>query len=772
MKNKIKNPTKISFKNAKNDIFSGIIVALVSIPISMGYAQVAGLPAVYGLYGSIFPVLIYAFFASSPQFVIGVDAMPAVMIGSAIVSYGIQPYSEEALMVIPTVTFLVACWLFFFAIIQAGRVLKYISNPVLGGFISGVGATIILMQLPKLWGGSAGTGQIIDLIPHIISTFQDFNWFSCLLGFGTVAIILVAKHFIPKFPMSVVMLVLGFLIAYFFKIDRFGVKLLSAVDGTMPKLMYPHFSMLSGHVMDYVILSLTIALVVMAQTLLSANSYATRYDYKINNTRELAAYGLMNLAGSAVGCLPINGSVSRTGIADQFGCKSQLMNIVAGISMILILLFATKLFVYLPVPVLTGIVLCALIGILDIKQAKRLLKCNKGEFLIFMCAFIGVLFLGTIYGVLIGVLLSFFSVVQKAVVPPRIFLGKLPNSEGFYDLNRFKNAKPIQNTVIYRFGGNLFFANVGTFVNDIEGALKPETKYVIVDGSAIGNIDITASDKLLDLSKKLEKRGIQFYLTEHQGEINDLLREYGSQDIIENGKVRRTIALALKDCGFDSPYPLEGNEIPQKEMDIQPSDNLAELEWAFGDEAEERMEQMVNQMVHSLGKVVNDSSVEQIGKINLETMEKDIKWKNLGLFDEEELLQKLIAHLEEDKDNPIPKEKLIALERLIEKRKLAIEQKVSLLNPKAIELLHKRMNLIEKNLQKHQISQEEIKHFFNLKNAFIKDKIQEEKAEIKEEEKKHGFSLKNPFAKKHQSSEKIENIQETDETKEDSKNNQ
>ena len=182
----------ISFKTAKNDIIAGIIVALVSIPISMGYAQIAGLPAAYGLYGSLIPVLIYAFTTTSPQFVFGVDATPAVLVGGTLSALGITSGSEEAMKLVPVITFVVAIWLLIFSLIKAGRIVNYISTPVMGGFISGIGITIILMQVPKLFGGSAGTGELIELGIHIWGQLQYFNVLSAVLGFGTVVIILVA----------------------------------------------------------------------------------------------------------------------------------------------------------------------------------------------------------------------------------------------------------------------------------------------------------------------------------------------------------------------------------------------------------------------------------------------------------------------------------------------------------------------------------------------------------------------------------------------------
>ena len=177
----------------KKDILSGIVVALVSIPISMGYAQIAGLPVVYGLYGSVFPILIYALITSSPQFVFGVDATPAALVGGALASLEIVSGSQEAIAIVPVITMTTACWLLLFFILKAGKLVNYISKPVMGGFISGIGCTIILMQVPKLFGGNAGTGELFILLYHIWQEFSAFNLLSVVLGAGTVVILQIAR---------------------------------------------------------------------------------------------------------------------------------------------------------------------------------------------------------------------------------------------------------------------------------------------------------------------------------------------------------------------------------------------------------------------------------------------------------------------------------------------------------------------------------------------------------------------------------------------------
>lgn len=430
---------KLQFRkdNLMKDIIAGIIIALVSVPISMGYAQVAGLPAVYGLYGSVLPVLLYCFLTTSPQAIIGVDATPAALVGGALAGFGVVSESGDAIqLLVPVITFVTACWLLVFYFLKAGKLVNYISKSVMGGFISGIGCTIILMQLPKLFGGNAGAGELVVLIINICEQSKSFHMLSAVLGIGTVLLILVSKKLFPKFPMSVVLMLIGACLGVFFDIETYGVKLLPQVEAGLPKIYIPKVSLLFEHGEDIVMLSFTIALVIVAQTLLTANNYGMKYNYKVNNNREILAYSISNLAGAFMGCCPINGSVSRTGMGDQFGGKSQVMSLTAGIAMIFILLFGTEILSYLPVPVLTGIVVAALIGIIEFDVAKNTWKSDKREFTIFIAAFLGVLLLGTIYGVIIGVMLSFVAVIIRAIVPPKAYLGVIPGHEDFYTIKR------------------------------------------------------------------------------------------------------------------------------------------------------------------------------------------------------------------------------------------------------------------------------------------------------------------------------------------------
>lgn len=345
-------------KNLSKDIVAGLIIMAVSIPISMGYAQIAGLPAVYGLYGSVFPILLFSLFSTSPQFVFGVDAAPAALVGSALLGLGIEAGSQEAMQVVPAITFFVALWLLAFSLLRAGKLVNYISAPVMGGFITGICTTIILMQLPKLFGGSAGMGELPELLLHLWEALPDVNLASLGIGVAALIILLVAKKVMPKFPMAVVLMAAG---AFLFKntqMQQWGIATLSAVEPGLPRWSVPHLSTIPF--VDVMTISLSVAVVIMAETLLAENSFAQKNGYRIDDNREILAFSMGNFVAAFTGCCPMNGSVSRTAMGEQYQAKTQLSGLIAGVSMMVLLVCGTGFIGYLPVPILTAIVISAL----------------------------------------------------------------------------------------------------------------------------------------------------------------------------------------------------------------------------------------------------------------------------------------------------------------------------------------------------------------------------------------------------------------------------
>ena len=664
---------------------AGLIIMAVSIPISMGYAQIAGLPAVYGLYGSVFPILIFALFSTSPQFIFGVDAAPAALIGSALLSLGVESGSAEAMHVVPVLTFFVALWLLAFYVMKAGKLVNYISAPVMGGFITGICTTIILMQIPKLMGGTAGVGELPELIEHIAGTVSTINVPSVVLGLAALVILLIAKRLVPKFPMAVLLMAAGAVMTKFFPVEQWGVKTLDAVETGMPRWSVPSFTAVS--LKEAVTISLSVAVVIMAETLLAENNFANKNGYRLDDNQEILAFSMGNFLAAFTGCCPINGSVSRTAMGEQYQAKTQLTGIVAGLSMIVLLFVGTGFIGYLPVPILTAIVISALLGATEFHLAARLWRVSRTEFFIFMGAFFGVLMLGTVNGVLIGVILSFSEMIIRTSKPARCFLGIQPGHSHFRDIKESSQIHPVEGVVIYRFSSNLFFANIQVMKADIEYAIKDDTKAVILDASGVGSVDITAADSLELLYQSLKAKGIRFYITEHIASVNEQFRKLGLGHLIEEGCVRRTIHIALKDMGICRPYPLEGgvsNE--EKSASRKRADNrVQEFVWAFGAESEEQMEKQIRLQIEQLKKT---GDVEELihGR-----------WAHMEALDEDEWLEHLEEHLKEIVHISGKDEQSLAIR--IEEHRREVHDRIAKEHPELAQRFKERRHILDQNLK-------------------------------------------------------------------------
>ena len=680
-------PTLRNYKkeNLGKDILAGLIIMAVSIPISMGYAQIAGLPAVYGLYGSVLPILFFAVFSTSPQFIFGVDAAPAALVGSALLSMGIESGSEEAMRAVPVLTLFVALWLFAFSYMKAGKLVNYISAPVMGGFITGICTTIILMQIPKLFGGSAGVGEFFELAVHIGESLEKLNLPSFLLGLFALFILLLSKKLIPKFPMAVLLMAAGACMTKFLPLKKWGVVTLSAVDPGLMPFALPDLSVIP--VREAVTISLSVAIVIMAETLLAENSFAQKNGYRINDNQEIFAFAMGNLIAALTGCCPINGSVSRTAMGEQYQARTQLTGIVAGISMLVLLLGGTGFIGYLPVPILTAIVISALLGATEFDLAIRLWKISRTECMIFVGAFIGVLFLGTINGVLIGILLSFAEVIIRTAKPARCFLGIQPGHRHFRDLKESSQIHAVSGVLIYRFSSNLFFANIQVLRQDIEDHVTPETKAVILDASGIGSIDITAADGLDILCKSLQKQNIRFYITEHIAGLNEQLRKLGLGYLIEEGHVRRTIHIALKDMGIGRPYPLEGGvDNTERSASRKRADNrVQEFVWAFGQDAEFVIEKQIEKQIEQL-KETGDVEALLHGR-----------WAHMEELDEDEWLEHLEEHLKEIVNISGKDEQTLA--EKIEAHRKEVHDRIAQEHPELAQKFRERRHILDAHLK-------------------------------------------------------------------------
>ncbi len=425
----------------------------------------------------------------------------------------------------------------------------------------------------------------------------------------------------------------------------------------------------------------------MAETLLAENSFAQKNGYRIDDNREILAFSMGNLVAALTGCCPMNGSVSRTAMGEQYQAKTQLTGIMAGLSMMVLLLCGTGFIGYLPVPILTAIVISALLGATEFELAVRLFKVSRTECFIFFGAFFGVLMLGTINGGLIGIILSFSEMIIRTAKPARCFLGIQPGHRHFRDLKEGSQIHALQGIIIYRFSSNLFFANIQVLKREIEDSIKDDTRAVILDASGIGSIDITAADQLGMLYHSLKDRGIRFYMTEHIAEVNEQLRKLGLGYLIEEGSVRRTIHIALKDMGISRPYPLEGGvDNEERSASRKRADNrVQEFVWAFGSESEAQMEKQIALQIEQLKKT---GDVEKL---------LHGRWSHMEELDEDEWMEHLEEHLKEIVNISGKDEETLAIR--LEAHRKEVHDRIACEHPEMAERFKERRHLLDEHLK-------------------------------------------------------------------------
>ncbi|MDE6701316.1 MAG: STAS domain-containing protein, partial [Acetatifactor sp.] len=304
-----------------------------------------------------------------------------------------------------------------------------------------------------------------------------------------------------------------------------------------------------------------------------------------------------------------------------------------------------------------------------------------------------------VYGVIIGIVLSFVAVILRKSNPARTFLGVIPGKDGFYDRRKNRYACEIQGVKLYQFGESLFFANIKAFQEDIENCIEEDTQAVIVDMGTVAGIDITAADRLALMADSFSGRGISFYLTEHKDSINEQMRKLGIGRLIEEGHVRRTITAALHDTGVPEPYPLKKSDADGEQrlhsLSAETENTLEEFAWAFGEEAVSRIEEQVHAIIRQihqmpeLEKLVEDGLEGQPGI-----------WKSLGAIDEDELVRRLELHMDELPEEMLTQKNMRLVWKLLENRRNQIRERLLREDPEELERLEAYRKKLERRLEK------------------------------------------------------------------------
>ena len=493
----------------KGDISAGLTVGVMLIPQGMAYAMLAGLPPIYGFYAALMPLIIYAIFGTSRQLAVGPVAMDSLLVLSdvgAFAAVGSEHFIEVALLLALIEGFI----LLMLGVLRMGFLVNFLSNPLISGFTSAASLIIGLNQLKHILGISLPSSNHLHTI--LLSAFQgvsEWNWISIALGIGGIILIKSLKKVNSKIPAALVIVVVSIVAAYVFNLDVQGVKIVGVIPTGLPSF---HVQNIDLELIPKLIpIALTLALVAFLEAISVAKAVHSKHrDYEIDPNQELRALGLSNIIGSLFQSFSVMGGFSRTAVNDQSGAKTGLASIISALLIAFTLLFLTPLFYYLPNAILASIIMVAVSGLFDFKEAIRLWKTERRDLLMLIITFVATLSLGIANGIGVGVVMSLILVTYKSAYPHMAQLGQLKGTNYFRNISRFDDAIDLKEMLIVRFDAQLFFANAAMFRDKTLdwASKKKDLKVIVFDFQSINNMDSSAIKILIDMLEFYKERNI------------------------------------------------------------------------------------------------------------------------------------------------------------------------------------------------------------------------------------------------------------------------
>ena len=544
------------------DLVAGLTVWAVLVPEALAYASIAGVSPVVGLYAAPGALILYAAFGSSRQLVTG-PASASAALSAAIVGDLATQGSSDYVQLTATLAITVGLLAIVAAVFRLGFIATFISQPVFKGFIIGLALTVIVGQLPKLFGIEKGSGDFFEQLWDFVTNIDQTSGLTLLVGGLSLVLVLRLKMWKPVIPGSLVAVLLGILAVHLFGLDASGVAIVGPIKSGLPSFGIPDVS-----AADFLsLLSASVGLMVIgfAEGLGAGKTYAAKEGYEIDANRELLGLGAANIGAGLSSGMVVNGSLSKSAVNASAGAKSQLSLLVVAMLTVVTLLFLTGLFEDLPEATLAAIVIAALIELVDIPSLVRLYRAHtKGlgriygfaarpDFIAALATTLGVLVFGTLPGLGVGIVTSIVLLVYRASIPNVAVLAQAPGTDGlFVDAERHPEAAEIPGVVILRVESPLFFANADAVRDRIRAhAADEHIKAVVIDAETVPTIDVTAGHMLIELGHELQAQGKRLLLARVIGQVREAIDHTGSGSApsgIENYPTVRAAIAAVREA--------------------------------------------------------------------------------------------------------------------------------------------------------------------------------------------------------------------------------
>ena len=516
-------------KDWRGDLLAGLTVGVMLVPQGMAYGLLAGLPPIYGLYAGILPLFLYALFGSSRHLSVGPVALVSLLVLAGVSQFA-TPGSEEFIQLAITTALLAGMIQVVLGVLRLGFLINFLSHPVISGFTSAAAFIIGFSQLKFLLGVEVSqTNRIQDIVLQTAAQIGHTNPVTLAIGLAGIVLILLLKRIRKTLPGGLITVMLGTAVVWAADLNTYGVDIVGEVPGGFPAFQTPLLSLEAiGNLMP---LALTICLISFIESLAIAKALAARHKtYRIDTNQELLALGISKIGSAFFQSFPTTGSFTRSAVNEEAGARTGMSSIFAAILVSIALLFFTPLFYYLPKALLASIIVVAVIGLVDYKEAFRLWKTDRRDFLTLITTFCITLTLGIQIGVAAGVVLSIALLIYRSSRPHVAVLGQLPETRYFRNVTRFEHAIQYPDKLILRFDAQLYFGNAEFFRETIErlSADKGDSlKYVILDAASISDIDSTGVHTLHEVVSYLRGRGITFVMTSVIGPVRDVLTQTG-----------------------------------------------------------------------------------------------------------------------------------------------------------------------------------------------------------------------------------------------------
>lgn len=529
----------------RDDVLAGIVLTALLIPAGIGYAQVAGLPPVTGLYATIVPLLVYAIAGPSRILVLGPDSSLAPIIGAAILPLAAGD-PERAVALAGLLAILMGGFLLLGAVFRLGFVTDLLSKPIRIGYLNGVALFVIVGQLPALFGFSVSADTFFGDVRGLIDGLADgrADPTAASIGLASIAVILGLRLARSKVP-GVLVAVIGSMLL----VAVLGWRDEVPVVGSLPTgLPSPALGGLTwSDVTSLIGPALGIALIAFADTGVLSRVFAARHGETVDGSVEMRGLGLANAASGALGGFPVSASTSRTPVAEQAGAHTQLAGATGALLLVGFVVLTPNLTSFLASSTLAAVVIMAAASLIDVPETVRLVRIEPIDGLLSLAAFGGVVLIGVLQGIVIAIALSVVAFTNNAWRPYRAELGRIPYVRGYHDLSRHPEGHRVDGIAIVRFDAPLFFANAGIFGQYVRtiATSEPQPQYLVLAAEPITSIDSTAIDELVGVDDYLAQAGIEFVIAEMKDPVRDRLARHGLADRFGPERFAPTVGAAV-----------------------------------------------------------------------------------------------------------------------------------------------------------------------------------------------------------------------------------